>query len=197
MMNVDKSAVAHIDTVTQKLTIEGLFLSGKTAMSLGVWSTRSIKDTVKYPHTFMTAYAPFPTLKKESAKYMDGGFGDFLSINPKSKYTQEAWEFMKWYSEKGSLPMAKYGRIPSNKNVDKAVVLKTSTQGAEKLIDTKSFGNIMVKSYTNYGVPTITNKIAEIAKVLNEECESAIIQHKTPKQAMQSAKERSDALLKQ
>ncbi len=196
MMNVDKSAVSHIDTVTQKLTIEGLFLSGKTAMSLGVWSTRSIKDTVKYPHTFMTAYAPFPTLKKESAKYTDGGLGDFLSINPKSKNTQQAWDFMKWYSEKGSLPMAKYGRIPSNKNVDKAAVLKVATKGSEKLIDSKSFENIIVKSYSNYAVPTITNKTAEITKVDNEECESALTKQKTTKQAMQSAKERSDALLK-
>ena len=197
MMNVDKSAVSHIDTVTQKLTIEGLFLSGKTAMSLGVWSTRSIKDTTKYPHTFMTAYAPFPTVDKQPAKYTVGGLGDYLSINPKSKYTQQAWDFIKWYSEKGSLPMAKYGRVPSSKNVDKAAVLKASTEGAEKLLDTKSFNNIMVKSYTNYGISTITNKSAEISKVFNEECESVLTKQKTTRQAMQSAKERADTLLKQ
>lgn len=197
MMNVDKSAVTHIDTVTQKLTIEGLFLSGKTAMSLGVWSTRSIKDTAKYPHTFMTAYAPFPTLKKISPKYTDGGLGDFLSINPKSKYTQQAWEFLKWYSGKGSLPMAKYGRIPSNKNTDKAAVLKVSTEGSEKLIDTKSFNNVIVKSYPNYAVQTITNKSAEIGKVANEECEAALTEQKTVKQALESAKKRSDEILNQ
>lgn len=197
MMNVDKSAVSHIDTATQKLTIEGLFLSGKTAMSLGVWSTRSIKDTTKYPHTFMTAYAPFPTVDKVPAKYTAGGLGDFLSINPKSKYSKEAWEFIKWYSEKGSLPMAKYGRVPSSINADKAAILKSSTEGAEKLLDKKSYETIMLKSYTNYGVPTITNKNAEITKVVNEECEAAITQQKTPKQAMQSAKQRADAQLKE
>lgn len=197
MMNVDKSAVSHKDTATQKLTIEGLFLSGKTAMSLGVWSTRSIKDTTKYPHTFMTAYAPFPTVDKVPAKYTAGGLGDFLSINPKSKYSTEAWEFIKWYSEKGSLPMAKYGRVPSSIHADKAAILKSSTEGAEKLLDKKSYETIMVKSYKNYGVPTIINKNAEISKVVNEECEAVITQQKTPKQAMQSAKERADALLKE
>jgi len=197
MMNVDKSAVTHIDTATQKLTIEGLFLTGKVAMSIGVWSTRSIKDTAKYPHTFMTAYAPYPTVDKTPAKYTSGGLGDFISINPKSKYTQEAWDFIKWYSEKGSLPMAKYGRVPSSKNVDKAAILKVSTQGAEKLLDKKSYEAIMVKSYPNYGVPTITNKIAELSKVLNEECEATLTNQKTAKQAMASAKKRSDDLLKQ
>lgn len=197
MMNVDKSAVSHIDTATQKLTIEGMFLSGKTAMSIGVWSTRSIKDTKNYPHTFVTAYAPFPTLEKTEAKYTIGGLGDFLSINPKSKHTEEAWDFIKWYSEKGSLPMAKYGRIPASKNFNKSDVLKVSTEGAEKLIDVKSFDTIMVKSYSNYSVPTITNKIAEITKVANEEFESVFTKQKTAKQAMESAKKRADALLKQ
>jgi len=197
MMNVDKSAVSHIDTATQKLTIEGMFLSGKTAMSIGSWSTRSIKDTAKYPHTFMTAYAPYPTLEKGEPKYTIGGLGDFLSINPKSKATQEAWTFIKWYSEKGSLPMAKYGRVPSSKGTDKAAILKATTEGSEKLIDAKSFDTIMVKTYSNYAVPTVTNKIAEISKVANEEFESVFTKQKTAKGAMESAKKRADALLKQ
>lgn len=196
MMNVDKSAVSHIDTATQKLTVEGMFLAGKSAMSIGVWSTRAIKDTVKYPHTFMTAYVPYPTIEKQESKYTVGGLGDFLSINPKSKYTQEAWDFIKWYSENGSLPMAKYGRIPASITADKAAVLKAATEGSEKLMDVKSFETIMVKSYSNYAVPTITNKIAEISKVANEEFESVFTKQKTAKEAMESAKKRADALLK-
>ena len=196
MMNVDKSAVSHVDTATQKLTIEGMFLSGKTAMSIGVWSTRSIKDVAKYPHTFMTAYVPYPTLEKGEAKYTVGGLGDFLSINPKSKYTQESWNFIKWYTEKGAIPMAKYGRIPADKNVGKEAIIKSTIEGSEKLLDAKTFETIMVKSYSNFAVPTITNKIAEITKVANEEFEAVFTKHKTAKQAMESAKKRSDALLK-
>lgn len=197
MMNVDKTAVSHIDTTTQKLTIEGLFLSGKAAMSIGVWSMRSIKDLAKYPHTFKTAFVPYPVMDKASAKYTVGGLGDFLSINPKSKYTKETWEFIKWYTNKGSLPMAKYGRIPAGNSVDRAAVLKAATDGAEKIIDVDSFNTIMIKQYDNYAVPSITDKLAEVTKIANEECEAIYNKQKTAKQAMESAKKRSDALLKQ
>ena len=43
MMNVDKTSPTHTDSVTQKLSQEGMFLTGKSAMTVGPWMVRSIK----------------------------------------------------------------------------------------------------------------------------------------------------------
>ena len=198
MMNVDKSAPSHVDTLTQKLTIEGMFLSGKAAMSVGPWIIRSIKDLKNYPHNFKTALVPFPTMDKTPAKYNQGaGLGDYLSINTKSENAEAAWEFIKWYNSKGSLPMAKYGRIPANSSFYNQGIVWAVTKGAEKVLDGKSFNDIMVKTFPSYSIPTITDKLPEIGKVVNEEYEAVLTLLKTPKEAMASAKKRADALLKQ
>lgn len=101
MMLVDGSAPTHADSVTQKLSQEGMFLSGKAAMTIGPWIIRSIKDTAKYPHDFKTAFVPYPTPVKTAAPYFQGGLGDHVMINPKSRNVEAAWTFLKWYAEKG------------------------------------------------------------------------------------------------
>src|SRR5690606_21857282 len=119
MMNVDKSAPTHVDSVTQKLTQEGMFLSGKSAMTIGPWMIRSIKDKANYPHDFVTAFAPYPIPFKQADAYTQGGLGDLVSINPKSKNTDAAWTFVKWYATEGMLPLASGGRVPAYKRFDK------------------------------------------------------------------------------
>ena len=93
--------------------------------------------------------------------------------------------------------MAKYGRIPASRLVDKSAIIQAVMDGAEKLIDEKSFENIMVNAPYNYVEPTITNKLDEITKIADEEFVSVYTKQKIPKEAMASAKKRSDALLKQ
>lgn len=90
MMNVDGSAPTHTDSVTQQLSQEGMFLTGKSAMTVGPWMIRSIKDLENYPHDFETAFAPYPVVEEGQRNYTQGGYGDLISINPKSEYIDEA-----------------------------------------------------------------------------------------------------------
>ncbi len=195
MMLVDQSAPTHVDSVTQKLTQEGMFLSGKAAMTFGSWIIRSVKDTEKYPHDFVTALVPYPTADK-TAKYTSGGLGDHLCINPKSKKIEAAWTFAKWYASKGMLPVALGGRVPSYLHFDKDAIARTIMTGAEKILDKDSLRFVLIDAKPLYAVPSITNKLPEIRKVVMENTEAVLIGKTPADQAMKEAKARADAFLK-
>lgn len=196
-MLVDKSAPTHTASVTEKLSIEGLFLSGKTAMSLGVWAIRSIKDLKTYPHDFETAFLPYPVPDSATAKYTigDQAIGDFLSINSKSEHIDEAWQFVEWYVEGGMLPFTPYGRVPLYKGIDPKEALESFMSGGEGIIDPETAPKVLeIQDNTAYSI--VTTKLPEIQKVVNEEMEAAMSGAKTAQQAMLDSKKRSDEFLK-
>lgn len=196
MMLVDKSAPSHVDSVTQKLSQEGMFLSGKSAMTIGSWIVRSVKNTQAYPHDFVTAFAPFPTPERRKDLFAQGGLGDLLCINPKSRNVEAAWTFAKWYSTTGMLPVVVGGRVPSYVNFDKDAILKAFLAGSESLLDRASTKTVLIDPKAKYAVPSIMTKLPEIKKVAVEEIEAALMGAKTVDQAMADAKKRGDAFLK-
>lgn len=196
MMNVDKTSPTHTDSVTQKLSQEGMFLTGKSAMTVGPWMVRSIKDTATYPHDFTTAFAPYPVVEKGQRNYTQGGYGDHLCINPKSENIDAAWEFAKWYATEGMIPVVEGGRVPAANTYNPEEVAKAFLNGAEDHIDLDSAMKILITPADNYAVPSITNHIAEVKKVATEELEKIFIGQQTVEEGMAKAKERADALLK-
>lgn len=196
MMNVDKTSPTHTDSVTQKLSQEGMFLTGKCAMTIGPWIVRSIKDKETYPHDFTTAFAPYPVVEKGQRNYTQGSYGDFLCINPKTENIDAAWEFAKWYATEGMLPVVEGGRVPASNTYDPEVVAKAFLNGAEDHIDLDSAMKILIAPADNCAVPSITNHIAEVKKVVTEELEKIFIGQQTVEAGMSKAKERADAFLK-
>jgi multiple sugar transport system substrate-binding protein len=196
MMLEDKSAPTHADTIVQKLTQEGMFLSGKSAMTIGPWMVRSIKDTAKFPHDFVTAFAPYPLPVATAAPCNHGQLGDFVCINPKSRNIEAAWTFLKWYAEKGMLPLVRGGRVPSNVNFDKERVVDEYMYGAEKILDRATLKKILIDPKGKYGYPMITTKLPEIKKVLGEEMEAIYLGKKPVAKGLSDAKLRADPFLK-
>ncbi len=195
MMNVDKSSPTHTDSVTQKLSQEGMFLAGKCAMTVGPWMVRSIKDTTQYPHDFVTAFAPYPVVEKGKRQYTQGGYGDFLCINPKSQNVDAAWQYLKWYATEGMLPLAAGGRVPSANTYKAEDVTKSFLSGAEKLFDAQSTQKILITPASNYAVPTITTKLPEINKILTEELENIYTGKKTVQDGLGNAQKRANEQL--
>lgn len=196
MMNVDQTSPTHTDSMTQKLSQEGMFLTGKSAMTVGPWMVRSIKDKATYPHDFTTAFAPYPVVEEGQRNFTQGGYGDHLCINPKSENVEEAWEFAKWYATEGMLPVVSGGRIPASNTFDPEEVAKVFLEGAEDHIDLESSMRVLITPVDNYAVPSITNHMAEVKKVSVEELEKIFIGQQTVEDGMAKAKERADALLK-
>lgn len=195
MMNVDKTSPTHTDSVTQKLSQEGMFLTGKTAMTIGPWMVRSIKDVASYPHDFVTAFAPYPVAEEGQRNYTQGGYGDHLCINPKSENVDAAWEFAKWYATEGMLPVVEGGRVPSSNTYNAEDVAAAFIKGAEDLIDLETTKKILITPADNYAVPSITDHIAEVKKVVVEELELIFIGEQTVEEGLAKAKTRADEIL--
>lgn len=192
----DGTAPTHVDSVTQKLTQEGMFLSGKCAMTVGNWIVRSVKNLEEYPHDFVTAYAPYPVYSEDAA-YTYGTAGDEVCINPKSENIDAAWEFVKWYATEGILPMAAGGRIPLCSTIDQDAIVAEFLSGAEELIDVESAkATILPKAGEVLTPDTITTSGEEIKQVLNEEVEAYFTGQKELSEAFADAKERADEFLK-
>jgi multiple sugar transport system substrate-binding protein len=197
MMYVDGSTITHTDDVTQQLTVESTFLAGKAAMSLGVWSIRSIKDLEKFPHDFRTAYLPVPVRDPALAQYTvsDMTVGDYICMSADTKHPAEALEFMLWYTRDGMVEGTPYGRVPLNKAISNDVKLDAYMQGGEEILHADS-----VKKFLdipeNLPVNTITTKMAEIQKVFNEALEKIYTNNADAATALTEAKALADEFLK-
>lgn len=196
MMNVDGSAPTHIESITQKLTQESMFLSGKCAMTIGPWVIRNVKDQEKYPHNFTTAFIPYPVVDKNQINYNQGGLGDYLSICPNSKYQKETFEFMKWYATKGVLSMVEGGRIPAYKGFDSNEIMELLLKDSNGSIDPVSAKDVLITSKQNYAIPSITDSISDINKIMTDEFEQIFTLQKTVEDGLKEAKQRGDTILK-
>ena len=134
-------------------------------------------------------------MEEGQRNYTQGGYGDLLCINPKSENVEAAWEFAKWYATEGMLPMAEGGRVPAANTYDPKAVTSAFLNGAEDLLDAASTQSVLIQPADNYAVPSITNHIAEVSKVLQEELEEILIDQKTVEQGLTDAKTRADAIL--
>lgn len=195
LMNVDKSAPTHIDAVTQKLTQEGMFLTGKAAMTIGPWIIRNVKNIESYPHDFVTAFAPYPVPDGGEPKYTQGGVGDLLCINPKSPNIDVAWEYVKWYSTEGMLPVVAGGRVPLCKSFDPNQVTEYFLKGGEKLLDSESAKRVLIEPKETYAMQTITVKSSELKDIFKEEMEAILNNKKSVDAGLADAAARGDKLL--
>ncbi len=196
LMNTDKTAPSHTDSVTQKLTQEGMFLTGKSAMTIGPWIVRSIKDTENYPHDFKTAFAPYPVPDGAPAKYSQGNAGDLVSISAKTKNAEAAWEYVKWYATKGMSYMAGGGRVPLYNGYNSDDIAKAFVGDKANLLDEATVKSVLIKPRENYAIMTITTKGPELTQVVKEEMEAIFTDKKTVDQGLTDMKSRGDALLK-
>lgn len=197
MMNVDMTAPTHTDSVTQKLTQEGMFLTERCAMTISPWIVRSIKDTEQYPHDFVTSFAPYPVVEEGARNYNYGLLGDHLSINPKSEYIDEAWEFIKWYSQKGMLALTEGGRIPVSSTFTSDQIIEAFLGDSAELFDVPAATEVLITPKSNYAIPSITNKLPEINKIITEEMEGILLQEQTPQQGLDKAQSRAQEQLDQ
>lgn len=195
MMNEDKTCITHTDTVTQNMSIYSTFVEGKTAMSMGVWAIRNLKDLEKYPHDFTTAFIPAPVADKEKAVFEpgDNAIGDILCISGNTQYSKEALEFLLWYVRGGMLPMLPYGRIPLHTGILNADKTSGFMQGPEGVLHEASIAKYLESK--ELSLSTKTTRKAEIEKILSEEIEALYNGRKDATTAFADAKNRADALL--
>ena len=67
----------------------------------------------------------------------------------------------------------------------------------EELLDAATTESVLITPADNYAVSTITNHMAEVKQIFQEELENILIGEQTPQEGMENAKTRSDAILQQ
>lgn len=197
MSLVDGSMPTLAETVTKKLTPRDMFLSQKAAMTDGYWILRNIKDTKTYPHDFVTAFAPYPSMDSQHEYLSPGGIGDYIGISSKSQYKDEAFKFIKWYQTEGALYLANAGRVASSKAINGEDVAARMLEGAEALFDKQSFIDVYLGGKINkVAMQTETKAAPEIAKIVQEEGENVLTKGISVDDGIKNMKRRADEELK-
>lgn len=194
MQLVDKSVYPYGDVITAKPALAQEFVNEKTAMIFGAFHIRSVKDLDNYPHDFVTAVLPIPTLNKDTKSYNGFGMQDFLSISKNSQNKDAAWEFIKWYSTEGYYPMVDFGRVPSWKEYDVSKIVEQTVGKNGHLFDTDSMKAFYSGNY-NFSFPKNYSVRSELDKLIKEETEQMILNDKSIDNTLASLKERADKLI--
>lgn len=197
MQHVDGSMPLHSEWVTKNLTIETQFLSGKSAMVTPSFVYRYIIDTEKYPHDFVTAFAPIPKISADQKDYYaPDGIADNIGIAARSSNKDEAFKFMMWYQTDGVLYLSAHGRIPASSRIDISKVAETVLGKNADLFDRQSFQDYYLGAkFNKYTITTETRASNEMSKIVAEETEKALIDSISVDQALDNMKKRSDAEL--
>ena len=196
MMKIDESAPSHEDSVIQKLTQESMFLSGRCAMTIGPWIIRSVKDEANFPHDFTTAFAPYPVEDKNSQNYSQVRLGDYLSVSPYSKYKEESWEFVKWYTTEGILPLVEGGRIPAYKGFDVKEITEILLKNGGNSIDRESAVRVLIEPKDDYAVATNTNKLSRLYHISNDMFEKIMTDEVGIEEGIKEAQKKGDEVLR-
>jgi len=183
------------EQLTSKMPVENMFLGGESAMiNIGEWLIRSSNNMTDFPRDFQIAFAPVPRLTANEADFVkSGGLGDFISINAKSKNTEAAWEFLKWYADGGMLPMAAGGRLPSSNAVDQTEAITSLLGEHADSYDKESLEFVLFNDKT----PTFVRSISqEIVDMRAQEYEKYFLGSQTAEQTVQNMVKRHNDWLK-
>ena len=144
------------------------FLSGRCAMTPGYsWVIRDMKDKENYSFDFNVGVCYFPRVSEDAPMNPSQVSVGMLGIPASAAHPDEAWEFIKYYTQYGSAQTISDGNIPTYQGVDTDELVKeliadtplTEEQGALFFAD---------DMYTFTAVPTGI-AAGEYSTIINEE----------------------------
>lgn len=101
MENVDKCQISYTDVKAMSLNYRDKFFNGDAAMlPVGSFLVAELDDQDKYPHDFVTTFAPIPAWgdAEPGTTYCDS---QFYSVCKNSEHPQEAYDFIRFYTTEG------------------------------------------------------------------------------------------------
>lgn len=100
--NVDKSQMPLIDIKTLKITYRDQYFNGKASMiPTGTWMIFEVKDQTKFPHNFVTTFAPLPRWDKNTPEGRTSADAKIWCVPKASKHIKEAYKFIKFFTTDG------------------------------------------------------------------------------------------------
>ncbi|MGG1555594.1 ABC transporter substrate-binding protein [Paenibacillus ferrarius] len=195
MMDDGKATPKYSEQIVSKMPVDTVFLKGEAGMlNAGTWIFRSSNNMKDNPRTFKIAFAPVPRLTTDSKDYIvRGGVGDAISINPKSKYIDQAWEFLKWYADGGMMPLVSGGRFPASNAANQDEIMKALLGDQAATYDLDSLKNVLFNN-----TPKFTRNLPkQVLDLRQEEYEKYFTGKQSIKDTLDNMAKRHNDFLKQ
>lgn len=200
LITTDKSAMPYTDILSRKLKAypQNVFLGGEVAMMpFASWMLRYVKDTVNYPHNWVTTFAPMPVPERGKQYYNQGMLDNFMMINSKSQHKKEALQFLEYWTTFGSSYLIPGGKFPAWKHMSSDEVLKQFLSGnSASLFDVTSLKNVLLNPNIKYVYDDITTAAPEMNQIYNEEIDKLYLNQENFDGFLKSLKSRSDEVIK-
>lgn len=201
LLFTDQSAFPYEEIVSKQAKGQWnrLFASGNIGIAIfQPWMCNTLRNKEEYPHDFITAFAPMPVPEKGKDYYNIGTLSNYMMINSKSKYQNQAWELLKYWVEDGIEPLLPFGKVPVNKNYsdpDMAVKILQDPEG--KTFDAASFERAALDPEMKYVCNSYTTAAHEISQILKEEVDRLLLGSQTYEEYLGNVQERCDAAIKE
>lgn len=158
------------------------------------FSLRFLSDPEEYPHDFLVACAPMPTV--DSADWNSGMYGNYIQINAKTPKQELAWEFTKYWILEGAEDMAPGGKIPTLDTVDHELLIDAILgEDKENFFDVDSFRTTLFDDDPKLHVDTDLTAVAEITQTYEQQRDVCWLLERSPDSAIQAIHSNTDALI--
>jgi multiple sugar transport system substrate-binding protein len=144
------------------------FLSGRCAMTPGYsWVIRDMKDKENFPFDFNVGVCYFPRISEDAPMNPSQVSVGMLGIPASAEHPDEAWEFIKYYTQYGSAQTISDGNIPTYQGSDNSALVEELIKDTPL---TKEQGELFFADdiYTFTAVPTGV-AAGEYSTIINEE----------------------------
>lgn len=193
----DGSMVPTALAKTTGLSVQGMFLTGQTAMFHGgSWVIRYAKNLTDYPHDFKIAFAPLPHWSDTDNYYNSTmSLGEYMSINTKSKNQDAAWEFIKYWATDGYYPLCAGGKVPAwvHADMDK-VVDGLIGADADKLFNIDSVKGVLFGKQNYFTVPVVSGR-SEVISALSVEADKFFGEEQTLEETIANMKDAAVSII--
>jgi multiple sugar transport system substrate-binding protein len=139
--NVDGASRPYADSKAMNANYRTEFFNGQAAMiPTGSWMIPEVDDIDKYPHDFVTTFAPLPRWSDGGTEGLTNTDSHFYSIAAHSKHPEEAYKFLRFYTTEGM--EIRGGGLSAEVGVDKMEMVK-SLMDIPELYDIEALGNVL------------------------------------------------------
>lgn len=196
MEAVDKTMINRMTIKSTKMDVSAEYTKGKVGMVLANYALRDIKNLEKYPHDFVTSFAPAPVVEGQTEVY-SGGLREWISISVESEYKDQAWQFLKYYAMDGYYPMCRSNRFPAWKGADTSQVADLILgPDKDKIFDVEAFKKVVMSdSRHRDDVITKTAAKSQINQYMGEAFEKVLLGEATPEAAVAELKQLADKVI--
>ena len=193
----DGSMVPTALAKTTGLNVQGMFLTGKTAMFHGgSWVIRYAKNLTDYPHDFKIAFAPLPHWADTEGYYNSTmSLGEYMSISTKCPNPDAAFEFIKYWATDGYYPLCAGGKVPAWVHADMDQVLGNLIGGnAGELFDLDTVKNVLFGKQNYFTVPVVPGR-SEVISALSIEADKYFAEEQSLDETIANMKEAAKTVL--